>query len=219
MAYTVQDAIDRARVLLQEVLFEGELDGVAWTNAELLMWANDAIAEIVRLAPYAYSKPITVPLKAGALQELPEGVSLLLEGVCNVTADGEDGRAVFKATRRAVDGEDPNWRSMPKTQIVRRCILSGSAPRTFEVYPPNDGTGYLRLICTSDYAPVVATDALPIPAVYLAAVVNYICYRAFGKEQENADAVSKSADFYQAFAGAVNGTAENYIFKTGVAGV
>lgn len=218
MRITVQEAIDRARILLQEVLFAGEMDGTAWTNAELLMWANDAVGEVARLTPTAYSDNIILPLEAGALQHLPSNIAVLIEAVCNVDTQGNDGRAVTKTVRRMIDGEDPDWRSKPQAPTVRRYMPSASEPRSFEVYPPNDGTGKLRVVCTPEYCPVGADEQLPISSIFLSAVVNYICYRAFGREQENADATSKSGEFYQAFVGAINGTAENNTPLTGAVG-
>lgn len=205
MALTANNIItDRVRVLLRDI----DAGGVQWKDAELIAWLNDACSEIARLRPESASSTTDEALIAGAKQSIPAGGTMLLEVICNM--DGADeGRVVRRVERATLDNEDVNWMSAPQQKEVYRHIASLTDPRTFYVYPPNNGTGALRLVYAS--APTVVTalnNPFPLPDIYAAAAVNYICSRAFKKLTESGEAQARATEYMQMFNGQMASTEE-----------
>lgn len=196
MALTANDILtDRVRVLLRDI----DTGGVQWKDAELIAWLNDACSEIARVRPESASKTVDNPLDAGCKQSIPAGGTMLLEVVCNMSG-GTEGRVVRRVERSTLDNEDVNWMNASPQSEAYRHIASLTDPRSFYVYPPNDGTGELRLVFSA--APDVLTDladSFPLPDIYAPAAVNYVCSRAFRKLTESSEAQVRANDYLTMF--------------------
>jgi hypothetical protein len=173
------DVINRVRVLLND-------DGTRWPNSELFYWISDAQRLIGLVRPDAVSALATVSLSAGSKQVIPSGMTRLLDVLHNVNSlDGTPTRSIKITDRDQLETQDPNWQTKTKKKEVRQYIFDPRTPTTYFVTPPNDGTGWVELLCQA--APVEVTDTttdLVLQDIYLETAVNYVMYRAYSKDNE-----------------------------------
>lgn len=197
MSIVVGDIIENSiRILLRDT----DEGGTQWLDPELIEWLNEACGEVVRIRPEASSQTKNIALSPGAMQSVTNGSTLLLEAVCNVDASDNEGRAVRKADRHTLDNENYNWMLATRKPVVQRVVPSSTDPRTFYVYPPNDGTGKLRVVESAPPTQVTAlTDQFPLPDVYRSPVVNYVCFRAHLKLLESPESQSRAGEFMSLF--------------------
>lgn len=205
--------MERAGILLLDPTY------VRWTLPEMAGWIEEAVSSIVLVKPSASSGEIQLDLVAGTRQSLPddESIVLLLDIVRNVNrSTGAPGRAVKPVTRDSLDSLEPDWHSpakVPYKAVVRHFVYEQIVPRTFFVYPGNDGTGSVEAHVSvlppkitglvsigADTSQIGTWDVdLGIGEEYQAAVLDYLMYRAFSKE-DPAASPQRAAGFYQSFA-------------------
>ncbi len=196
MALTIDTILtQRVRRLLRDI----DDGGVQWLDPELIEWTNEALAEVARVRPEASSETMDTVLNAGARQSIPEGATLLLEGICNVELPGgAEGRIIRRIDREDLDRENLDWMTDTPDSVVKRYVQSKSDPRSFYVYPPHTGdtSKGVRLVVSTAPAPVTAlSDTFPLPDIYAAPVANYVLSRAFGKQIENPESQARSDKF------------------------
>ena len=208
MAFKVNDAINRVRTLLQD----RDDGGIRWKNEELLSWFNEACAEIARLYPEASAKNEVVQLLAGTKQSIPTGGTVLMQIVRNFTTKDVAGRAIKLVDREIMDRENPDWHMATPSSVALRYMFEPLDPLHFYVYPPQPSVsqGYLELVYSAvpDVVLLAANDEipdekLPLPDIYLSQMVNYICFRGYQKNLNDADSLGRSAEFYQLFMGGI----------------
>lgn len=206
------DLMARARIVLQDE------DSVRWPLAELSDWINDGLREISRQAPSAFARTDDLVLVAGVKQALPDAYTRMLRPIVNAPFEGADRAprvAVTVVDQFTLDIVQPDWHSeRRKRQQVRHVMLDEAAPRTFYVYPSNDGTGRLRAVMAVRFAPVVAAGAADALASYAAevgvddlyanALLDYVLYRAFSKDAQYAGSMQRAAAHFSQFGAAVN---------------
>ena len=201
MPLTVNDIVThRVRVLLRDV----DAGGIQWKDSELIGWFNEACSEIVRYRPEAGSVTENHSLVPGAKQTIPSSGSLLLEVVCNQDPSNGNslGRVVRSVDRQTLDHEDLNWMFSAPTDVVYRYVASLTDPRSSYVYPPSNGnasTGLLIVYASPPEPVTELTDDFPLPDMYAAVAVNYICYRAFKKIIESDDMQQRADHFLMLF--------------------
>lgn len=196
MAVSVQTIINNARVLLQDT----DAGGIRWVDAELIAWLNEATAEVVRIHPEANSKNTDLALVSGTKQRIPNDGVQLINVVRNVGPLGEPGRVVRLIDHNILNNERPDWHTDPVQPVVTRYTFDPKDPFTFYVYPPNNGTGKVTLVYSG--APEVVnqlTDNLPVPDIYAAPVVNYICFRAWLKQVGDQVSEQRAASYLALF--------------------
>ena len=196
MAVSVQTIINNARVLLQDT----DAGGIRWVDSELIAWLNEATAEVVRIHPEANSKNVDMPLVAGTKQRIPNDGVQLINVVRNVGAGGAPGRVIRLIDHNIMNNERPEWHMDPQQPVVTRFTFDQKDPFTFYVYPPNNGSGQVTLVYSG--APDVVSqlsDSLPIPDIYAAPVVNYICFRAWLKQVGDAASEQRAASYLTLF--------------------
>jgi len=196
MAISVQKIISNVRVLLQDT----DAGGIRWVDSELIAWLNEATAEVVRIHPEANSKNTDLALIAGTKQRIPDDGVQLINVVRNVGAGGTPGRVVRLIDHNIMNNERPEWHMDPQQASVTRFTFDQKDPFTFYVYPPNTGTGKVTLVYSGAPAPVaVLADNLPIPDIYAAPVVNYICFRAWLKQVGDQVSEQRAASYLALF--------------------
>jgi hypothetical protein len=208
--------IDRAGTLLLDE------DYVRWTVPELAGWIEEGISTIVLVKPSASSGALQLDLVSGTRQSLPddEHVLLILDIPRNVNrVSHAPGRAVKPVSRDSLDATQPDWHDgtkVPFKSAVRHFVYDEAIPRLFYVYPGNDGTGSVEAhvsILPPAISTLIAGGAdVGLPATwdvdvgigeeYQSALLDYVMYRAFSKE-EPAAAPGRSNAFYQSFATAL----------------
>lgn len=196
------DPIKRAQDILQDVL------AVRWPLPELCRWLNDGQRDIVVQKPSTNSVTAALQLKQGSMQELDGKYVALLRPVRNLE-HGIMGRSVTVVQRDLMDAIDPDWHVSRQSKVAKHLMFDEADQRTFYVYPPNDGTGVMETVVsvlpalfTPDGDPEqIASYEKPIDLrdEYMSALVDYILYRAYSKDAQNAGAASRAALHYQQY--------------------
>ncbi|WP_316159652.1 MULTISPECIES: DUF6682 family protein [unclassified Bradyrhizobium] len=212
MTITAKQVMALAGRLLQDE------EAVRWTLPELADWINEAVKAIVLAKPSANSVTAVLSLTAGTYQELPDQYQTLLRIVRNISSEGPPrvgGRVVRVTTRDALDAQAPYWhdpRQTPYKAEVRQFVFDEESPRSFYVYPGNDGTGKIEAIvaelpaqiaATGDPAALASYDQdIGLEDIYLSPVLDFVLFRAMSKDSDAGNPIGAVAH-YQAFASAV----------------
>lgn len=207
------ELLTRASTILQDDAH------VRWPLPELVKWLNEGQRATVFAKPSANSRSVVLSLIAGTLQSLTTTTHLaLLRMPRNITAEGPPrvaGRVIRPVSREMLDSSEPNWhdtRSVPFKAEVRQYVYDEANPREFYVYPGNTGAGKVEAVVSvlpTDLAATGDVDTigsyateLTLPEPWSVALLDYVLYRAFGKDDVAADA-SRSRTHFMAFASAV----------------
>lgn len=188
-----------------------DLNSIKWTRAELLSWLNDGMRQIVLIQPTASSTTVSKRLSAGTRQTIPSDGWLLLQIYRNMGTTGDTpGRAIRIVSREVLDGFNPNWHAeIPKTE-VKNYIYDVQDQLAFYVYPPNTGTQYIELNYSAQPANLTnETQPIPLFDVFQSALVDYILYRACGKNADYAPGVQLAQSYLATFTSAVQGKSQS----------
>lgn len=162
---------------------------VTWKIGELARYFNAGQREVVNIRPEAMSVNTVLPLVAGARQTIPSDGLMLLDVIRNA---GGTWRAVTACDRRRLEAADPSWAgSTPSAEIIHY-MYNVKDPDVFYVYPPAVGPAASLDIVFSQYPAAIPeppdgqtidaiTGNLALPDVYSAAIVDYVLYRAYEK--------------------------------------
>lgn len=209
---TAKELFDRAGVLL---LDEGY---VRWDLPELLKWLNDGLLSIVTQKPSATAVTVTLPLAEGTLQSVPEKYNSIMRVVRNVRGENSDRlprKIVSVVGVDALDAVNPSWHdpdSVRFKQQAKHIVFDEANPRSFYVYPGNDGTGYIeavlseipQVIALTDSADADSLDSYDIPLgineIYSNALLYFVLHRAYAKDAQVASAAARAAAWYQQYA-------------------
>lgn len=206
----VKQLLERVSILLLDEEF------IRWDASELVKWLNDGLLAIVLQKPTATSKTVTMQLAEGTLQQLSPEYNSVLRPVRNVR--GEHSDRLPRKTLTVVDANQinalkPDWHdsySVPYGQQVKHFIFDEANPRSFYVYPGNDGSGHIELVISASPEKVMPTgDALDLdsydididfPEIYSNVLLNFIMHRAYSKDLLVAGAAQRATAYYGQFA-------------------
>lgn len=211
------EVLDRARRLIQDET------SVRWPLVELCMWLDDGQREIALQKPSAASANRVILVQKGTLQSLPDDALALLRIVRNIVSVEDSGLrnpgAVIRiCSRDMLDAQNRNWhedREVRFSRSVKHYVYDEEDQRSFYVYPGNDGTGMVEAVLALDPATIETVrgkepediDAyavdLTLAGIYVNALVDYVCYRAFSKDAQYAGNTQRAALHYQQFANAI----------------
>lgn len=196
MATSVTEVFRRVRHLIQ--------DGAAvrWPNEELLLWLGDAQRDLVVFKPDAGATVAAFTCAAGTRQTLPAGGVQLLDIPRNLTGTQ---RIVRRVERRVLDAENPGWHGDSGAEEVRWFTYDPRTPTVFYVSPPALVTSELELLYAATPATPTMDGNIGIEDIYLGALVDYICYRAFSKDSDFAQSVERAKLHYNAYYAAMTG--------------
>lgn len=195
-------------------------DFVRWPVRELAGWLDHGVLQIITVKPSASSETISLTLARGTKQTLPndQRIRQLLDLTRNLGGtNGAAGRAIRSVSRAELDGNQPNWhdpRYVPFRKEVRHFVFDEMVPRVFYVVPGNDSYGIVEAVVATLPERVVDRVTTNIDKIasynveigigdeYEPALLDYVLYRAFSKE-EPAAAPQRAVTHYQAFATAI----------------
>ena len=206
MSFTAQSVLQRVIITLQDP------NAVRWTTAELVRYLNDGQRDIATLRPDATATTATMTLAAGARQTLPATGAKLLEVIRN---SGGAYRAIRLTSRVILDAQNPNWYSKTGVTDIRHYTFDSRDPRTFYVYPPAAATNASVELIYSAYPTNITEPAagtlytavtgnISVADIFVNALVNYILYRAYSKDSENALNAQLATSFYQLYQNLLN---------------
>ncbi|MCP4090334.1 MAG: hypothetical protein GY746_11135 [Gammaproteobacteria bacterium] len=214
MATLASVIIDKVRSTLQDIT----PGGMRYKDDELLGWLNSAQTEIAFHKPEATSKNMAIPLAAGTLQYLPQGgiQFLKLDRNENNASGTAPGRAIRVSRSIELDTATPDWHTQPGSDTIFHYVFNEDNPDRFYVYPPSDSSGtfgglevnganrWVRAVFSVAPTPVAAvTDYIDVPDVFANIIMDYILFRAYGKDATFAGNPQRSTGHYQMFATAL----------------
>lgn len=210
MATAVDDIISRVRKILTD---EG---AIRWTDAELILWLNDAQTEIVLYKPDAGAVNATVTLVTGTKQTLPSAGNRLLGVVRNMSASsgGDGGRVIRAVSREILDSQEPNWHDPAVTGSAahgttqKHYCYDEQDPTVYYVFPGVSGSSYIEIVYSAVPDDVASGDDIGVADIYGNAIIDYILYRAFQKEAEYSATNARADKQYGLFLSAVTGKSQ-----------
>ena len=201
MAFSAQNVLHRVVITLVDP------SAVRWTTAELVRYLNDGQRDIALVRPDATSTTATMALAGGARQTLPSAGAKLLEIIRNTSGTK---RAIRLTDRVLLDAQSPDWYNKAGVTDIRHYTFDPREPRNFYVYPPAASSGASVELIYSAYPTDITepsagalyssvTGNISVADIYVNALVNYILYRAYSKDSENAQNAALAASFYQLY--------------------
>ena len=123
-----------------------------------------------------------------------------------VTDGTTPGKVVVPLSKQSLDSSNPDWHTAASSAVTKHFAYDLRYPKTFYVFPPQpaSGQGYLELIYGASPAPLAAVaDAIVLDEVYENILIDYVAYRAYGRDSEDPSHATLSQSHYAAFAAAL----------------
>lgn len=168
---SVSDVIARARIIVSDA----DAGGYRQSDAEMLMWINDALAVLVDVMPHLYQEAVTHSCAAGYRQvvEAERAVSLL------------DVVGVPLGDMVTLSQFNPGWTSGTQGAI-KNWLRAAGEDLVFYTYPPAQAGQNLGLLIVQAPARLTATtDKIPLPENLLPALVDYVVAMLEFKDDEH----------------------------------
>ena len=217
--FTAREILQRAGILLNDT---GEYSDIRrWSLRELCDWLNDGLAAIALQKPSATARTVTLSLVPGVLQTIPEKYVSILRPVRNVRneySDRQPRRMITVVPEQQISSVQPDWHDdtyVYPEQQVKHFIFDEVNPRSYYVYPSNDGTGAVEMVLCEQpelIKPIAGQDdtryeaydvPVPIDDIYSGILLDYVLYRARSKDMQEAGSAQRAALHYQQFANAL----------------
>lgn len=200
MAFTGQNVIDAAHAVLADI-------NNYWLDTYLLGWLNAGLKEIVLLKPNALVMTTAAKCIKGTRQALPVGGLMLIDVTRNMGTDGlTDGRVVTPLSRQSLDSSNPDWHTAVPAAVAKHFVYDTRYPKVFYVYPPQPAAaqGYLEIMYGASPASLTAVgDTIELESIYENVLVDYVAYRAFGRDSADLSHAQAAKDHYAAFVNAL----------------
>ena len=195
---TGKSIIERVEYVLSDA------DNVRWTEAELLDWLNSAQRSIVVLKPNASVSAVNVPLVEGTKQNIGTTYHHLFGVVRNMGAGGATpGPGVRQIERVHLDVAFADWHMAEYADsTVQHFFFDEKDPKAFYVFPPQPASTSQQLECKVGTTPTALTNVtgtLALDDIYENALVDYVLYRAFSKDDDSPANRVRSQAHYSAF--------------------
>lgn len=191
-----QTIVDQASVQLLDE------DNVRWAESELLGYLNDGQRQVVLYRPEAGAVTLTQKLAAGTRQALPASAHTLLDVKRNMGTDGTTpGRAIRVVSGEVLDVVNPFWHGDKPVAVVRNYIYDPRVPLIFYVTPPQPASaqGYVELEVSAIPGDVALAEPIKLDDIYGASLLDYVLYRAYGKDSEYGAELQLAAAHASAF--------------------
>lgn len=202
----VVDLISRAQTLLKDTT------AVRWAAVELQNYLNDGYREIVNLRPDSNAQIGTFTCAAGYRQSITStfaNAHSLLDIFSN-KATTSNKKHVSLVSRKAMDDQRPGWYTEQSSVSIEKYMFDPRTPKQFLVYPPATTSAQLEVMYAILPTPHTLTEqqlmntataeVIKLDDVYANALLDYILYRAYSKDAEQAGNAARAVAHYQAMA-------------------
>lgn len=178
-----------------------DLGSVRYPRADLLQYANDALDQLVTLAPHLFNTEGEVEcVPAETIQSVSYDDAHALVSIRRV----KNGPAVTQCERAALDAYDPLWHDASKAGMATNWMPIDGDPVRFLIAPPAPGNQVLVIIYTKIPGEYGEGDETDIPATYSDAIADYIVGRAEARDDDHVN-TGRSAQFMASFVAKVKG--------------
>lgn len=197
MAIAYSSILTRATDLLLDA------GNVRWLSEELMRWVSDGRREACVLRPDLFAVVSTVVLVSGTKQSVPSDGTRFIDALRNINADDTPGRSVRVVEREMLDAQQLGWHSA-KSGVTKNFAFDERVPKVFHVSPPASAGAKLEIAYARMPAEVSNPDDLMTEdELIVPALVDYLLFRAFGKDAEFAGNEARSLAAYQRFLNAL----------------
>ncbi|SIO50546.1 hypothetical protein SAMN05444172_2579 [Burkholderia sp. GAS332] len=200
---TAEDLVLEVAKLLNDA--EDGFEYLRWTSDDLLEYANDGAVQIAMLRPDVVSQTETIPLQPGARQELPEGSTRFfrVEGTVDRYGRivGQPSKTDGTAARVANTWFTPIACPVSGDYVALSFSFDDTNPTVFYVEPPVPVGQSVKVAVSLARVPdeFGADDPVPIDRRFHNAVIEWMLYRAFSKDQESATNSTHAASHLKHF--------------------
>lgn len=194
MSLTLAQPVATARGILNDPA------AVRYSAADLLQYGNDALDQILALAPHLFNTEGNVTCLAGkTLQSVSYADAHALVAVRRIV----DGPALTVVDQDTLDRYDRNWHTATPAAAIHWMPVEG-APTRFLVYPPAPANQVLDVLYTRIPAEYTINANTELPATLADAVADYIVARAESRDDEHVN-TGRAAQFLASFVTKVRG--------------
>ena len=190
-------------------VFLADASQTRWLPSELLSWLNDGQAEICALVPNANPATSTVALVAGTKQSAPADALYVNGFIRNMGVGGTTpGGVIRQVTRNFLNSFIVGWSSAATSTVVSHIAYDPADSNIdFYVFPPQPATGMSSIEIVYSKVPTLipssGTPVITVRDIYANALLDYILYRAFGKDSEYGNQSDRSQIHYKMFSQAI----------------
>ena len=165
-----------------------------WDLTELVGYLNEALRATSFVKPDMYTVQDFVTLAAGIAQNLPEGGVALID----ISDNEVSGRAVTQTDMALLQEENRFWPAATQEVDAENYAADPRTPRRFYMFPPNDGTGSVRITygAVPDTLTGSSGEEIPVPSSYQTALTNFVLAKAYAKNSRKQD-LGKSSTYMQ----------------------
>lgn len=188
---TAQSIVDQARGTLIDT------DKITWTDAELLGYLNQGIAQAAGTLLGLYVVTSLVSLVAGTRQTLPAGGLMLLE----IPRNGL-GNAVRQASGAEFAKTRPTWPGETASNDTKFFFYEPHAPTSFMVYPPANVGAQVECVYAAVPPAVTLAGTVPISPAFDTALWAFTIGLAYAKNTKRQD-LGQSKLFLELYGGAL----------------
>lgn len=200
---TAYNLILRAQAILQDTT------GQQWSEEDLLREVNAGRTMVAVMAPDACTVKRPVQLVEGVRQQLPVDCIEAMGVTRNLGADGLTvGDVIFPIDLANLSGFIPGWEAGTPATTISGFHYDPGLPREFIVYPPAVAGVYVEVAMRVNPSAIVYDDAgvwqtvgLGINSKYEEALLEFVLFRAYAKDSEDAQNLNRSSQHQQAFMG------------------
>jgi hypothetical protein len=191
-------------------VFLADASQTRWLPSELLSWLNDGQSEICSLVPNANPSTSTVVLLPGVKQTAPTDALYINGFIRNMGVGGTTpGGIIRQVTRNFLNSFIVGWsNATTSTTVTHIAYDPADSNLDYYVYPPQPATGMssIEIVYSkvpSTIAAIDATTVITIRDIYANALLDYVLYRAFGKDSEYGNQSDRSQIHYKMFSNAI----------------
>lgn len=204
---TAYNLILRAQSILQDTT------GQQWSDADLLREVCAGQTLIAAKVPDGCTGKRPVMLVSGVRQQLPANCISCLAITRNMGTDGLTvGDVIYPFDPASLSAFDPGWEYGTEGTSIKSYFYQPQLPREFMVYPPAVAGIYVEAAMRLEPTPIVydeagdwQTSALSINPTYEEALLEFVLFRAYAKDSEDAQNLSRSGAHQQAFQALLGG--------------
>jgi len=163
-----------------------------WTVQKLVGWGNMGSRQIVSFVPKANAVVGPFKLAAGARQVLDPSGIMVIGATRNLGTDGKTpGNVVNETTVALLSQFSPGWAQETAAATIKDFAPDPANQAMFWVSPPSDGTTFIELTRSEVPTPIVwdsggawETARAGVSNEYVNTLLDYILFRAFGKDTD-----------------------------------
>lgn len=177
-----------------------------FSTAYILDLINEATPAILSLKPTALTTTENVTLGSGVRQTLPTGTIYLHDIIANVGS----ALVIRRIDEEQLDVFQSNWRSVTATIAVEHYMYDETDPKSFQVYPPNNGSGSVTVRVTKIPSKLVdINDTVALKDDFKPAYIYYVAYRIMDADSDEINNENRADRFYSRFAEALGVKIQN----------